>query len=461
MNADLIAVLDVGKTNTKLLVVDADSGAVAWHAERASQSIVSNGLRQLDVGGIESWLLASLTQVPEKERIRAIVPVAHGAAAVLIDAAGRVLAAPDYEDAQFDAVAEAYRELRDPFEATFSPFLPLGLNLGRQLFYFQTERRNVLADCTSILLHPQYWAWRLSGVLASEVTSLGCHSDLWRPVDNQFSRLANRAGWAAKLPPMRAASDSLGCVSPEVMRLTGLDPACRVLCGIHDSNASYYWHMIDRPRDQPFAVISSGTWTIVMAHGTDLVRLQPDRDMLANVDALGSPIGTARFMGGREFEAIAGRSAAAGKLELKTLAEILTRKAMALPSFVDAGGPFGGTPGRIVNATGLDADERAMLATLYCALVTDLLLEWLDARGEIVIDGPLAANSMFASILAALVPGRSVLSSPRAAGSVCGALKLAGRGQRIAPPPSTASALEGMDLAAYRSDWRTRALQKH
>ena len=28
-------------------------------------------------------------------------------------------------------------------------------------------------------MYPQYWAYRLTGVLANEVTSLGCHTDLW------------------------------------------------------------------------------------------------------------------------------------------------------------------------------------------------------------------------------------------------------------------------------------------
>lgn len=45
-------------------------------------------------------------------------------------------------------------------------------------------------------------------------------------------------------------------------------------------------------------MISSGTRAILMVRGTDLARLDERRDMLANVDAEGTPVGTASFMGG-------------------------------------------------------------------------------------------------------------------------------------------------------------------
>ena len=44
--------------------------------------------RELDVVAIEAWLLDSLRSAPQRERVAAIVPIAHGAAAVLVDHAG-------------------------------------------------------------------------------------------------------------------------------------------------------------------------------------------------------------------------------------------------------------------------------------------------------------------------------------------------------------------------------------
>ena len=65
--------------------------------------------RELDVVAIEAWLLESLRSAPQRERIAAIVPIAHGAAAVLVDHAGEVLAAPDYEDTLFRRSARGIR----------------------------------------------------------------------------------------------------------------------------------------------------------------------------------------------------------------------------------------------------------------------------------------------------------------------------------------------------------------
>ena len=59
--------------------------------------------------------------------------------------------------------------------------------------------------------YPQYWAFRLTGVAATEVTSLGCHTDLWNPRAGAFSSLVERDGLApryaaapARLRPARA-----------------------------------------------------------------------------------------------------------------------------------------------------------------------------------------------------------------------------------------------------------------
>ena len=79
---------------------------------------------------------------------------------------------------------------------------------------------------------------KLTGVAASEVTSLGCHSDLWNPHARAFSTLVGEMGWRRLFPPMRRAADMLGSLLPEIATRTGIDPETPVACGIHDSNGS-------------------------------------------------------------------------------------------------------------------------------------------------------------------------------------------------------------------------------
>ena len=459
MSGALIAVFDVGKTNAKIAFVDPATGQEIWSARRANEIVRGPGGRELDVIAIEAWLLDSLRAAPERHRVQVIVPIAHGAAAVLVDHAGDVLAAPDYEDPAFDDIAAEYAALRDPYSQTFSPHLPQGLNLGRQLFYLQQRRPELYARAAHLLMYPQYWSWRLSGVMSTEVTSLGTHTDLWRPHEEAYSQLARSRGWARLMPSMRRATDRLGPLRPGVAAASGLDAACEVACGIHDSNASYLRFLLDREREA-FTVVSSGTWTIVMANRGDLRRLREERDMLANVNAFGAPIATARYMGGREYEAIAG--GADGPTSVPTIegvGDILAHGAMALPSFASAG-PYSGRVGR-VEASDLDGIGRASLATLYSALMTSLLIESLGAAGEIFVDGPLARNPLFASLLAACVPAGSVRTHGQGGGTRVAAY-LAGMPAPAIPgaEPQAVVPLRLPGLLDYQSKWRHRLEEK-
>jgi L-fuculokinase len=448
----LIGILDVGKTHTKFIAAEADSGRIAVQHERASRSIDGSVIRALDVVGIERWLRETLSTFPDKASIEALVPVAHGAAAVLLDSEQQVCFGPDYEDQAFELVAEAYRTQRDPFAETFSPFLPLGLNIGRQLYFLESCQATQFKRIQSCLLYPQYWAWRLCGEKASEVTSLGCHTDLWRPREAKPSRLADRRGWSRLLPALRAASDTLAGVSAELVRATGLDPGCRVQCGIHDSNASYLSHRIGRPADEPFSVVSSGTWIIVMAHGTDLSRLRESDDMLANVDALGQAVATARFMGGREYQAISGHGDRPAMPTHDALASILRRRAFALPP-AGAASERSGFAGRLIRAEGLKGEQRAALATAYLALRTDRRLSDLGATGDIVVDGPLSANRLYVELLANLRPECPIRLNDARSGVVRAALVLAGLRPQAAEYSGFAAPDSRREFLAYKSEW--------
>jgi sugar (pentulose or hexulose) kinase len=409
-------------------------------------------IRALDVVGIERWLRETLSAFPDKAAIEALVPVAHGAAAVLLDSEEQVHFAPDYEDQAFELVAETYRTQRDPFSETFSPFLPLGLNVGRQLFFLESCHARQFKRIQSCLLYPQYWAWRLCGEKASEVTSLGCHTDLWRPREAKPSGLADRRGWSRMLPALRAASDTLGRVSAELVRATGLDPGCRVQCGIHDSNASYLSHRIGRPAAEPFSVVSSGTWIIVMAHGSDLSRLRESDDMLANVDALGHVVPTARFMGGREYEAILGPSDAPVVPTHDALAAILRRRAFALPP-ARAASQRSGFAGRLIRTEGLKEEERAALATAYLALRTDRRLSDLGATGDILVDGPLSANRLYVALLANLRPECPIRLCDARSGVVRASLVLAGVRSRAAEYFQFVLSDPLHEFLSYKSEW--------
>ncbi len=303
-----VGVIDAGKTHTRVALFSPQGEELA--ARSTATPVRCDGPYPAeDVEALEPFVLGALAAFAREHRVRAIVPVAHGSAAALVARDGLALPVLDYESPLPES-AGGYAALRPDFAESGSPDLPGGLNLARQVHWQAQAFPEAFARAEALLPLPQYWAWRLCGVAASEVTSLGAHSDLWAPAQGRLSSLAGRCGWGHLIPPLRRAWDVLGPIRPEVAAATGLDPATEVLTGIHDSNASLLPHL--GAGATPFAMVSSGTWVIILHAGGDLASLDPIADMLAGVDALGRPVPSARFMGGREYAAIAGDDFAAG-----------------------------------------------------------------------------------------------------------------------------------------------------
>ena len=292
-----VAVIDIGKTNAKLALVDRDILTEIAVITRANTVRPGPPWPHFDVEGHWTFLLDGLRDFHAAHGIDAISVTTHGACAALLDRTGD-LAAPilDYEHAGPDDLAVAYNAIRPPFSETGAPRLAGGLNIGAQLFWqFQVDP-DLKARTHQIVTYPQFWGAKLTGVTATDVTSLGCHTDLWNPHAGKFSGLVASLGIADKVAPVRKPSDILGPVLPHIAARTGLSPDTPVLCGIHDSNASLLPYVLGRT--PPFSVISTGTWVIAMSIGGKPVRLDPDLDTLINVTALGQPAASARFMGG-------------------------------------------------------------------------------------------------------------------------------------------------------------------
>lgn len=449
-------VLDIGKTNAKLTLIDA---AGRTQAEvRTPNTVRRDGpYPHHDTQRLWEWMLAQLREFAAQAPIGTLVPVTHGATAALVDDAGLVLPVLDYEHVPGDATDLArYQAMRPPFEETGSPELPAGLNLGRQLDWLQARFPAEFARARHVLTYPQYWAWRLSGVAASEITSLGCHTDLWRPRQRSWSTLVERRGWQALFPPRRDAWARLGPLRAELADRTGLPRDCEVVCGIHDSNASLLRHLQAPQHSGPCTVLSTGTWVIAAALGSATLPLVEAQDMLANCNVFGEPVPCLRFMGGREFAAIAGPEPAPfGAAELEAL---IARQTLALPCFAETGGPFAGRAGRIDGPEPVTAAERAALATLYVVLMADHGLSALGAEDSpVVVEGAFTANPWFGRLLAGLKEGRVVVVSDDASGTTCGGWLLARWGEpHTASPGEVAAAFDSAGWRAYREAWRGR-----
>jgi sugar (pentulose or hexulose) kinase len=448
-----VAVIDIGKTNAKLALVDLDTlSEVAVRTAR--NTVLADSLYpHFDCDRIWSFILDGLAALNRETSIDAISVTTHGCAAALLDENG-ALAMPvlDYEFAGPDETGADYAAVRPPFSETGTPRLPGGLNLGAQIFWQERAFPADFAKVRTILTYPQYWAFRLSGVLASEATSLGCHSDLWNPYCRTFSSLVTRQGWDRKFAPVRGANEALGPILPDLSAKLGLKSGVPVHCGIHDSNASLYPHLLQRPA--PFSVVSTGTWVIAMSVGGRAEGLDAARDCLLNVNALGDPVPSARFMGGREFSTLI---RGAEDCTDADLAHVLERGVMLLPSVQQGFGPF---PHRASSWVGNDAPltpgQRFAAVSLYLAMMSATCLELTGAAGPIIVEGPFAKNRVFGAMLS-VATGRDVLASAGSAtGTSIGAALLAAQGMKpdIAFTAISAPAALADGMARYAEKWQ-------
>ncbi|WP_018183763.1 FGGY-family carbohydrate kinase [Kaistia granuli] len=450
-----IAVLDIGKSNAKLALLDLETRVVLDIRTRKNAVLPGPPYPHFDVDGIWDWFLDGLTEFAGKAEIAVIATTTHGAAIAVLGRDGLALPVLDYEFAGPDAVTDDYRKARGDFAEILSPDLPGGLNAGRQLYWMARTFPAEFAGAEAVVPYPQYWVWRLTGRRVAEATSFGAHSDLWNGRAGTYSTLAAKEGWTKLFPPRVAPWDTVGAVLPEIAARTGLSPDCRVVAGIHDSNASLLPHILARPL--PFTVISTGTWMITFAAGGSLDPLDAERGGLAYADAFARPVPSAMSMAGREFEILTeGKAVEPAPADI---AAVLERGVMALPGFVAGNGPFGRRKGNwTVDTATLSPGERTAAASLYVALVAETCLRLTGAEGPVLIEGPFARNPLFLSALAALVD-RPVIGRPDATGTTEGAALLADgpdHAHPAAPDPAPATPL-GLGFAAYAALWKQTA----
>ncbi|MES2144769.1 MAG: carbohydrate kinase, partial [Pseudomonadota bacterium] len=131
-----VGVIDIGKTNAKVAVVDLSSRAEIAVETKPNTALQGPPWPHFDTEGLWDFAIRSLKHLHSRHGIEGLAVTTHGACAALLTATGD-LAAPvlDYEHCGPDDARAAYDAIRPPFAETGSPGLPVGLNIGAQLFW--------------------------------------------------------------------------------------------------------------------------------------------------------------------------------------------------------------------------------------------------------------------------------------------------------------------------------------
>lgn len=456
----LVAVIDLGKSNSKVALVDTHIAKEIDVILQATSTTHTTLYPSLDHNATEAFIVDALRELSSQHTIDAITVTTHGATVALIDGQGQ-LAMPvlDYEYMGIDDLRHEYSKHRPTFDETGSPALPGGLNIGAQLFWQQQLFPEKFSQVKTILTWPQYWIFRFTGNLNNDVTSLGCHSDLYAPRQKRYSTLINKMGWQSLLPPTRCSGEFSGNMTAKMAQLTGLSESTPVFTGVHDSNASLVPHL--KAQRPPFSVVSTGTWFIAMSMGGKPAELDESKDSLLNVNAHGECVPSARFMGGRERELLGAtnQSSDEGMNQLFTQFDV---PPVLMPSMVSGTGPYPESVHRWIGVALEDKDKaiRDSVIALYLALMTYECMRLIGGNGPTFLEGPMAHDPHYAQMLAVLSDQPVLISSSQTGTSVGAAMLV--RSPSKAPEYRTISVDENRSdqLASYARLWQD-ALMNH
>ncbi len=453
-----IAVFDIGYTNTKLVLFSPDL-KILGERKIASPHHQGEHYDEIDIEPMLAFFVEALHELDQLAPVDAIITSAHGACIAALDDSG-TLTVPlmDYMSEPPPEILVAYTRLCPSYEETYSPQLPLALLHAMQLFWQKRILPQAFARTTTILPLMQYAAMRLGGKPVTEISSMGCQSHLLDMRKLGPSTLAISEGWADKFAARANAWDVIGTLKPEFRSSTFRGKGA-ILAGIHDSNANYLRYLCGG--FDHFTLLSTGTWIIGFNAEADIMALDHQRDIVANIDVFGRRVSCCRFFGGKEFEIVSG-GADPAKATLGATQRLIAGNVMALPSFTDSGGPMPGTGkhGKIIGSVETEED-RASLASLYCALMVSESLDAIHSRSDMIVDGPFAENHVFLKLLASLRPKQKLRASTLRDGTTAGAACLALMAGELLPEIDItmkhypATSLDG--LADYQAVWRKRS----
>jgi sugar (pentulose or hexulose) kinase len=413
-----IAVVDVGFTNSKVILYDSALNVVA---ERKITSPHHDGrhYREIDVEPILIFARKAIAELDAVLPIDAIVPSAHGACIVSLKP-DRSLAVPvmDYTSEPPRDVIESYKPHAPDFAESYSPLLPMALMHAVQLFWQQSKLPQEFSQTHTILPLMQYIAFGLGGRAVTEVSSMSCQSHLVDMRNGAASSISRHFGWDKLFAPMAKAWDNVGTFTSK------LNGRGDILAGVHDSNANFLRYLASGM--QHFSLLSTGTWIIGFDTDADMSKLDHGKDIVANKSVFGKTVASCRFFGGKEFEVLSG-DADGSLATVENVARLISQGTFASPSFTDSGGPMPGTggKGRITGPPPATPSERASLASLYCALMVSESLDALHSQHDVIVDGPFSQNDCFLSLLQTLRPEQNILASEARDGTAAGAACLA------------------------------------
>ncbi len=295
MKIPVCAIFDIGKTNKKLFLFNESYEIVLEKSTQFPEIQDEDGFPCEDVNLLKQWVLTSFEETSQLEEysIKALNFSTYGASFVHVNKDGETVAPlysylkpyPEYLRNQF---YDTYGGESEFTQKTASPILG-SLNSGMILYRLKYENSSLFAQIKHSLHLPQYLHFLFTRKCFSDITSIGCHTNLWDFQKNQYHEWVEKEGILEKLAPISS-------------KVFSQKNTLKVGTGLHDSSAALIPYLA--AFKEPFILISTGTWCISLNpfNHIPLTANELSQDCLAYIQYTGKPVKASRLFAGHEHE---------------------------------------------------------------------------------------------------------------------------------------------------------------
>jgi sugar (pentulose or hexulose) kinase len=367
----------------------------------------------------------------------------YGASLVYIDEDGNTVAPlynylKPYPEALQKQFYDTYGGEKEFSHRTASPVLG-NLNSGMQLYRIKYEKPELFNRIKYALHLPQYLSYLVTGNVCSDITSIGCHTNLWDFEKNSYHEWVSKEEILEKLAPITSFDTVMPAVFPGSKYPVGI--------GLHDSSAALIPYQVNF--HEPFVLISTGTWCISLNPFNDLPLTVEElkQDCLCYMHYEGKPVKASRLFAGQQYEEQVNRIAdhfQQHPARYKTIEydQEIIASLQANNGFANNMAsnnllfecPF---VRRDLSefSNDIEAYHQLMLdiiAQQYYS--TKLILKGTDVR-RIFVDGGFSKNLVYMNLLAAVFAGIEVFAASMAQATALGAALAINKSWNKQPPP--------------------------
>jgi sugar (pentulose or hexulose) kinase len=296
MAVPVVTIFDIGKTNKKIFLFNENYNVVYEKTEVLPETVDEDGDACENVDALSRWIHITLHEILANVEwdVRAINFATYGASFVFISTDGTPKLPLYNYLKKFPELLKAKFYDQHGGERLFSletasPVLG-SLNSGMLLYRLKNEKPQVFSKIKYALHLPQYTSFLISRIAYSDLTSIGCHTNLWNFKENKYHHWLLKEGIEKKLAPI-IPTNHTNEIKIEKKRI-------HVGIGLHDSSAALIPYLINF--SEPFALISTGTWCITLNpfNQSPLAEAELKQDCLCYLQYNGNTVKASRLFGG-------------------------------------------------------------------------------------------------------------------------------------------------------------------